>query len=162
MRQVVQAVVSMAELAPPEPGTNRDEPGMREPLGRGSHPEVELRASSIGWVGRADLLSIRDTASGCGITDYKTGARSDHHAEQLRVYALLWYLDAVLNPDQTLAEDLTIRYPDGQVQVSPPTRADLATMRDRLTERTAAALDQMNERPPRARPSPRDVSLLPG
>jgi len=71
-------------------------PPLRRPLANGAHPEVELRAKSIGWKGKADLLVVGDDA--CEITDFKTGAADEAHKFQVRVYAVLWRLDDQLNP----------------------------------------------------------------
>jgi hypothetical protein len=46
----------------------------------------ELRAKSIGWKGKADLLVLADDA--CEITDFKTGAADEAHKFQVRVYAM--------------------------------------------------------------------------
>ena len=160
MRQQVQAIVAMTDLAPTEgaafgaPTTDR-----REALPSGSHPEVELRVPSLGWVGRADLIRVED--DGCEITDYKTGARSDRHVEQIQIYALLWNLDADLNPAGSLAKRLTLRYADGDVDVRAPSLHDLRQLEKALFERTAQALQDLVDRPPLAKPAPETCSGCP-
>jgi len=160
MRQQVQAIVAMTDLAPNEgaafraPSTDR-----REPLPPGSHPEVELRVPSLGWVGRADLIRVED--DGCEITDYKTGARSDRHVEQIQIYALLWNLDSELNPSGSVAKRLTLRYADGDVDIRAPSVHDLRQLEKALVERTAQALQDLVDRPPLAKPAPETCSGCP-
>jgi ATP-dependent exoDNAse (exonuclease V) beta subunit len=107
MRQRVQAVLSRGELQPmqrasitpaiPDAGFHAaGGPGPRTQLEPGSHPEVTLRAESTRWLGRADLLTL--TGDSAELVDYKTGAPDTSHAEQLRIYALVWYRDQALNP----------------------------------------------------------------
>jgi PD-(D/E)XK nuclease superfamily len=160
MRQQVQAIVAMTDLAPYEaagygaPTTDR-----REPLPSGSHPEVELRVPSLGWIGRADMIRVEDY--GCEITDYKTGARSDRHVEQLQIYALLWNLDADLNPSGSLAKRLTLRYADGDVDIKAPSEHDIRQLEKALVGRTARALQDLVDRPPLAKPAPETCNGCP-
>jgi hypothetical protein len=54
------------------PSTSKSSgPQPRLPLANGTYPEVEVRAKSIGWKGKVDLLVLDDDA--CEITDFKTG-----------------------------------------------------------------------------------------
>src|ERR1019366_8126190 len=119
-RVQVQAFISNAVLTPggraPEAGTpaaarapGADVSGERAPLSSGSHAEVTLTAPRLRLTGRGDLLRIAEP--GAPITDYKTGADSPIHAEQLRLYALLWNLDRDANPARRPVASLTAAYP---------------------------------------------------
>jgi hypothetical protein len=120
-------------------------------LDYGSHPEVELRAPDIGWAGRADLITIsKDVLE---IADYKTGARHDGHLDQLQTYALLWFRDGDLNPTSALVNRLVLRYPDRDVHVNPPDRAELGNLETSLEKRTREARAELAKRPPEARPA---------
>jgi hypothetical protein len=93
MRNRVQAVLSRSEFQPsPRADVNagvasgaRLDPsgkrGERLPLAPGSHAEVTLRAESIRWLGRVDLLTI--AAGETEIVDYKTGFPDDSHLDQV-------------------------------------------------------------------------------
>lgn len=124
---------------------------VRNPLGPGVYPELEIRADSIGWRGTVDLLILSDT--GCEILDFKTGAPDDSHRSQIRVYALLWSRDFQLNPTARLVNRLVISYPTGNVQVDTPTPTELDALERRLVQRREAALDAISTTPPDARPS---------
>jgi hypothetical protein len=122
----------------------------RVPLTGGAFSEVELRATRIGWKGKADLLTLSEQA--CEITDFKTGAPNEAHNFQLQVYALLWSLDDELNPTGRLVDRLVVAYEGGDVEVAPPTIAQLAEFQRDLIARGAAAQASLSARPPEARP----------
>src|SRR5262249_54949644 len=124
--------------------------GKRGPLRFGSYPELELRATSINWHGNADLLTL--SSDGCEILDFKTGAPDDHHAFQLRVYALLWTRDAELNPSGLIPKTLRGCYRHGGVLVDPLTASDLAGFERDLVARRDAASVAVEAKPPEARP----------
>lgn len=122
------------------------------PLANGTYPELSLRARSIRWKGRVDLLLL--DGSRCSITDYKTGERDDDHAFQLRAYALLWARDGERNPDGRLATELKLSYIAGDVEVPPPTSDELSKLEAELTSRTRQSHADLAARPPPARPTP--------
>lgn len=150
MRERVQATVSRSELvlsgvrAAPSPSDTKG-------LSDGSYAELELRAPDLQWAGRADLVTL--SPSGIRITDYKTGAPSPDHAQQLRIYALLWARDPRHNPHGRLASDLVISYPAEEMRVLPPTGDDLIELAEELKTRREDALQALAGRPPVARPS---------
>lgn len=120
----------------------------RRPLGFGFHTEVPLEPEGLDWVGIAD--AIRVTPETCEIIDHKTGAATDKHAEQLRIYALLWARDEALNPDARPADLLTLIYPTGTSQVKPPTLAELDDLELSLGVRLRAARSKLETDIPRA------------
>jgi CRISPR/Cas system-associated exonuclease Cas4 (RecB family) len=163
MRNRVQAVLSRSEFQPsPRSNVNagvasgaRLDPsakrGERLPLAPGSYAEVTLRAESIRWSGRVDLLTI--AADDTAIVDYKTGLPDDSHVEQLRLYALLWYRDKDRNPSATRASRLTIAYPNTDVTIEALSQAQLKALEDELESRVGVARRGLEARPPEARPS---------
>jgi hypothetical protein len=152
MRQRLQSTVAMTAMIPliEDASVSRlYDPGIG--LTEGSHPEVELVAPQLRWVGRADLLTIRPPD--CVITDYKTGSRDDDHVDQVRIYALLWFRDANLNPSGSLATQLVLRYPTGDRAVQPPDAMELIALEAELIERTERSSFELSKRPPAARPA---------
>lgn len=95
--------------------------------------------------GRIDLLVVDDAE--VGIIDFKTGSESDDHADQVRLYALLWYLDAPVNPDRRLATDLRVVYPAGEQAVAAPDHAKLQSLEQATASRVQAA-DLITQAPP--------------
>src|SRR5262249_13061165 len=144
--------VRSAEQPPTATEMHRDGAKGRVPLTGGAFSEVELRASRIGWKGKADLLVLSDQS--CEIIDFKTGAPAEAHKFQLQVFALLWSLDDQLNPTGRLADRLVLAYEGGDVEVAPLTAAQLAEFEKDLVARRAAAEVLLSARPPKARPSP--------
>lgn len=153
IRRLVQQIVSRTSLLPVKGvSAGPKSPSKRSALSPGSHPEVELRARDLRFVGRADLLSIVDGA--CEITDYKTGTPENHHADQLRTYALLWTRDVELNPCGLPVRRLVLAYPTRDCQVDPPTVAAIDGLAAEVEGRISQAEQYLEERPPPARPSP--------
>jgi CRISPR/Cas system-associated exonuclease Cas4 (RecB family) len=118
----------------------------------GSHTEVELRADELRLLGRADLITVEE--SGCTVTDYKTGEPSEHHAEQLRLYGLLWSRDRKVNPDHLPIDKLVVSYATQDQVVEAPSDAELEALADQITARIAAIEEQFTMRPPPANPGP--------
>lgn len=154
IRQRVQSMVARATLAPTSAiaRTNGKGTHMRTPLRDGSHPEVPLRASDLRLFGRADVITV--SSDGCSILDYKTGAPDEHHAEQLRMYQLLWSGDAELNPAQAPVVSLTLSYATHDVTIEPLSPAELDSLAGELVARVRAVEDDLAFRPPPARPEP--------
>lgn len=154
IRRRVQATIARAPLIPPSlaaPSTASIPTAIRAPLGRGTHPEVPLQAPELRLVGRADLITIADDS--CAIVDYKTGAPDEHHAEQLRMYALLWARDAELNPEGLPVSALTLSYATHDEQVGPLESGELEALAQELVARIGAVEDELRLRPPPARPT---------
>jgi len=149
MRERVQTTLSRSQLilSGVRPAPRGDPTG----ISAGSHAELELRAPELQWAGRADLVTV--SGSEIRITDYKTGAPSPDHAQQLRIYALLWARDRRQNPSGRLATDLVISYPTEESHIPPPTEDDLVELADELKARREEALQALSHRPPVARPS---------
>lgn len=125
-------------------------PVQRTPAGSGAHAEFELIAEALRLTGRIDLLLVNE--AGVGIVDFKTGATDDDHGDQVRLYALLWYLDEQVNPNRRLATDLHVVYPAGEQVIEPPDRAELQSLEDATSARIQAADRITREPPPTANP----------
>jgi hypothetical protein len=109
-------------------------------LTAGVFAEIELRATQAGWKGKVDLLVISPDA--CEIVDFKTGAQDEQHRFQIRVYALLWSRDNELNPSGRLATRLILRYSGADVDVVPPTRAELDDLEREVVDSCAIGTGQ--------------------
>jgi hypothetical protein len=151
MRQRVQALVArtpfvltaMTDLGDVGPGSW---------LTPGAHPEVELKAPALRLAGRVDLLVIDE--EGCEITDYKTGTPDDHHADQLRLYSLIWSRDEKHNPRSLPVRRLTLSYPTHDIDVAPLDDRALDALAVATTEAIETAESALEERPPPAFPRP--------
>ena len=148
MQSLLRTVPFVGTAAPRRRASHREGRG---PLRQGAYPELEVRAPELGWRGIVDLLVIDDRS--CEIRDFKTGAPTDEHEFQIRVYAALWSADRELNPSGSLATKLTISYPGGDVVVPAPSPEEIATLKEELIRRAAAARALAGMRPPEARPS---------
>ncbi len=153
IRERVQMAISRAQLTSGGDGSDASADGA-EGSGAvlGSFTEVELRADELRLLGRADLIST--DKAGCTITDYKTGEPSDHHAEQVRLYALLWSRDGGANPGQIPARRLVVSYATHDVVLDAPSDADLETLASHIAARISATEKALTLRPPSAKPDP--------
>ncbi len=151
MRQRVQALVARTPFLLTAM-TDLGDAGLGSGLAPGTHPEVELRAPALRLTGRVDLLVVDE--EGCEITDYKTGAPDDHHADQLRLYSLIWNRDDEHNPRSLPARRLTLSYPTHDVDVAPLDDRGLDALAIATTEAIEAAESALQERPPPAFPRP--------
>src|SRR5205823_6764255 len=139
LRQIVQLALNGMLSVGGAPATSfrSSDPAARGPLGLGYHSEVKLAPKKMAWVGFAD--AIRLSHDSCEIIDYKTGAESPAHLDQLRIYALLWARDDVVNPNARLATSLAIVYPGSTHLVPPPDERDLDNLEAALESTRAAA-----------------------
>lgn len=126
-------------------------PPPRLPLVNGIHPEVEVRAKSIGWKGKVDLLVLGDDA--CEIIDFKTGAADEAHKLQVRAYAVMWRLDDELNPSGRAVDRLVLAYERQDVDVAPPSASEIDELGRELLARRQAAEAALTARPPSAHPN---------
>ena len=157
IRQRIQAVIARTNFQPPSEAAGEGSPAGRWPLSLGSHPEVELRAPDLRLAGRADLVTVKE--DGCEITDYKTGTPDPHHADQLRLYSLLWSRDTDLNPQKLPVRRLIVSYPTHDVDIDPLTTTQLDALAEDTTELIHKAEVALRERPPPARPEVTICSL---
>jgi CRISPR/Cas system-associated exonuclease Cas4 (RecB family) len=122
----------------------------RRPLPKGIHAEQWVQAQSIGWGGYIDLLSLDNDH--CEISDIKTGKRKESHTDQVRLYALFWWLDNELNPEERVADTLRLRYPSETIEVPAPDEAELERIRQQVKKRGDKVRALIDESPPPARP----------
>lgn len=157
LRARVQSMLARLRLpkgVPPAPIASvvkAARPPTRSPLANGTYPEVEVRAKSIRWKGKIDLLVLGDDA--CEITEFKTGAADQAHEFQVRVYAILWRLDGELNPAGRLVDRLVLLYDSQDVEVPPPSAQEIDNLGRDLLERRMASEAALAARPPVARPA---------
>lgn len=153
----VQTYLSRTKFVPSAPrmrsttgeaGTSRRE---RYELRDGSHAEANLVAEHLRLHGRIDLLTV--AGDEVDIVDYKTGAHSEGHADQLRLYALLWGTDAKSNPAGLGVASLTAAYPGHDVKVEVPSAVELENLTAGLRTMIAAADSEITSAAPAARPS---------
>ncbi len=157
LRARVQSMLSRLRLpmgapAVPVPSMPKSSgPPPRLPLANGTYPEVEVRAKSIGWKGKVDLLVLDEDA--CEITDFKTGAADEAHKFQVRAYAVMWRLDDELNPSERLVDRLVLTYETQNVDVAPPSASEIDDLGRELLARRQAAEAALAAHPPPARPN---------
>jgi len=157
LRARVQSMLSRLRLPKTAPAVSvastpkSGEPPPRLPLTNGTYSEVEVRAKSIGWKGKVDLLVLGDEA--CELTDFKTGATEEAHKFQVRAYAVMWRLDEELNPSGRLVDRLVLAYESQDVDVAPPSASEVVDLGRELLARRRAAEAALAACPPSARPS---------
>lgn len=154
LRARVQSMLSRIHLPkgiPSTPARSKPKTGgapLRLPLANGTYPEVEVRAKSIGWKGKVDLLVLSDSA--CEITDFKTGTPDDAHKFQVRAYAVMWRLDDELNPSGRVANRLVLAYESQDVDVAAPSASEIDDLGHELIERRRLSAVALAARPPAA------------
>ena len=148
-REQVQTYLNRMDLRPSDaPGrvaAPRDST-VRYPARTGDHPEKELVAEDLRLKGRIDLLSVDE--DGVRITDFKTGAEVPAHHDQLRLYALLWNADGIVNPDGLPVTELVAAYPDHEGAVAVPSANDLVGLRADVAARIEVAEGAVTADPP--------------
>lgn len=151
MRQRTQATLSRMNLLPQGPRRESAGDTGATAISDGSYPELELRSSSLGWAGRADLVTV--AGEEVHILDYKTGAPADHHADQLRIYALIWSRRDDVDPSRQYVTRLTLSYATHDVEVPPPSPTELDQLEADLLKRSAKAKAELDSVEPVARPA---------
>jgi CRISPR/Cas system-associated exonuclease Cas4 (RecB family) len=152
MREVLQILACQLTVAVSEHKiANFGRSASRRPLGTGSFAEIQLRSPKLHWTGIADLI-VR-SASGCEITEFKSGVQHEWHREQLEAYALLWAQDSELNPVGKPATKLALIYAGKEVGIDPPTESRLRELETSLRVRTRDAHLNLSKVPPPASPS---------
>jgi hypothetical protein len=131
----------------------------RRPASIGAHPEITLVDEDLRLMGRVDLLTVTD--DGACITDYKTGAEDPAHRDQVTLYALLWSLDRIVNPEQIPVTELVIAYPSHDLRIAAPGLTDLDATEQALRQRIEAADRLAATVPPQARPAPDQCGFCP-
>ena len=161
-RVQVQAFISNAVITPggraPEAGTPA---AARAPRCRRVR---RAGAPGIGVACRGHAHGAATAADGAGgpaarrragahITDYKTGADSPIHAEQLRLYALLWNLDRDANPARRPVASLTAAYPGRDATIPVPGEPELRDIEKQIAVSIGEADAELAATTPRAVPS---------
>lgn len=129
-----------------------DVPKRRSPVASGAYSERDVCADELRLAGRIDYLVIDDVD--VTIVDFKTGGEDAHHADQVRLYALLWQLDDQTNPDRRPATKLELAYPSRTRAVEPLDSAALLTLKTSTADRIAVADSLTDSASPPAMPSP--------
>lgn len=156
MRQETQALVSRTPFLSRGPlrgtpaGSDPKATGTRH-LPDGSYAEFTLRSTSLRLTGRADLVTL--AGSEVHIVDYKTGEPSPQHAEQLRLYALLWSRSDHLDPLRPYATRLSASYPGRDIDIDAPDKTELEDIERQTGARIARVEEHLAEYPPEARPA---------
>lgn len=117
----------------------------RYPAGLGSHAEREVTAEALRLTGQIDRLVLTD--ADVTVTDFKTGLDDDAHAEQVRLYALLWRLDSETNPASRPATKLRVAYPSHERAVEAPDATQLKLLETTTAARIEVA-DVITQNPP--------------
>lgn len=118
--------VAMRDVSGAGARSTRDRTTSRTPAAEGAHAELEVVAESLRLTGRVDLLVIEQHA--VDVVDFKTGIKHDDHADQVRLYALLWYLDAEVNPTRRVATTLRVVYPTSEFAIAAPDHGELTSL----------------------------------
>jgi hypothetical protein len=152
IRSSAQTLLARIQLPPaPVSASWKPRPAGRVRLGNGSYAEIELRAPTIGWKGKVDVLLVSD--SECEVVDFKTGGTDPSYEDQVRTYALLWWLDEELNPSKRSVTRTRLAYVNHEVVVEAPTQHDLVVLESRLRKRGETVRALIAARPPLAKPS---------
>lgn len=150
MREQVQAQI--ARLAPTfvqhADGKRGQVGDRRAALSEGAHSEVAVQSAKLGWKGIVDLITV--SQEDVEITDFKTGVEKSSHAEQVRIYSLLWADDDELNPAHRQATKLSVAYAASTVTIPP--LEDEESFRRQLVVRTNEVLEQISLPEPAALP----------
>ena len=154
-RQTIAATLEQPDSSPASiPAATTTAPRFRSfpqdrALREGTHPEVWLSAPAVSLRGRADLITVEEEQA--IIVDFKTGRPADHHADQLRLYGLIWLFDAEKNPGSLPAAVLRLDYPSGSIEVLVPESWE--SLREDVSARIDAARHAVIVSPPPARPA---------
>ena len=147
LREKLQAVLTRLQFD--RASTNHSEQAAHT-LGSSNY-EIELRGSTLGWIGVADYIGLSDQS--CEIVDFKSGSPEEEHKLQIVIYALLWVRDQKVNPGRRPATKLTISYETGEVEVPAPSESELARLESEIRQRTEDVQHALSMSPPEARPS---------
>lgn len=123
----------------------------RFPAAPGTHSERVVCSEALKLTGRVDLLIIDD--ADVTLVDFKTGEEVASHDDQVRLYALLWDLDAASNPEHRSATKLEIAYPSHTRSVNPPNKTESSALQASTADRIAAADIITTTAEPDAKPS---------
>lgn len=161
MRRQTQALVARVDLASTAVGgAGRAEAGRSgiaedavapSALSDGIHSELQVSSKHLGFSGRMDMVKIAGRQ--VQITDFKTGAPTPHHMDQLRTYEILWEFRDHAETSELHVTHLSVAYADKEVAVDALPADALAPAADELLARVGFAAEGVAMRPPEARPS---------
>lgn len=120
-------------------------PKQRYPAGPGTHAECEVTADALRLTGRIDLLVVDEVD--VTVVDLKTSSEDESHADQVRLYALLWDLDSQANPECRPVTKLRVSYPSRERFVDAPGVSQLRSLEAAMSARIEAA-DAITQNPP--------------
>ncbi len=120
-------------------------------LKNGSYTEFKILIEELKFIGIIDILTI--TEDSCEIRDFKTGEMNDKHISQVKIYALLWYLDSLHNPNHRRIDKITLSYKQGDVSVPAPNVIELNQLKVDLIERLKTAKKNIIVSKPQSYPS---------
>lgn len=143
------SITTPVRAAPAADSALREAP--RHPATPGTHIERTLTVEDLRLSGHLDLLSIDEVD--VAITDFKTGAESEEHDDQVRLYALLWRFDAFTNPTGRPATKLSIAYSSHERAVPTPDVQEMLALQASTGARIAAADASVMSASPPALPS---------
>ncbi len=115
-------------------------------LTNGIYTEVNVSSNAKNWKGFIDLIDISDQH--CAIKDYKTGQPKESDQFQIQTYAWLWYEDQARNPKKRIADQLTLIYPQGPVEVKPLTESMMQNFSHDIVTRSKEAKENILKNPP--------------
>ncbi len=110
---------------------------------RSDGPEVRIEVAEPGLCGRLDAV-YQDR-----ILEFKTGEPARSHADQIRFYALLWWMKFGVRP---VALTLVYGDPLGMQEVAVPLESDLRQQRDELAAEVGSIRAILADGSPEARP----------
>jgi hypothetical protein len=121
-------------------------------LGLGLRTEVFLSVSSLRLHGVVDLIDVQHDY--VRIIEYKSGDPSPSHADQVRMYEVLWAEDMAKNPEATPIRNIILQYPQQSQEMSPFSEGEMRSFRVDLVKRIDRAFAAISSPRPSANVAP--------
>jgi len=119
-------------------------------LPNGSSPEFWATSASLRLRGRFDLLTVDGSVT--RIVDYKTGAESPSHVDQLIIYAAIWAKKEQPDKIHPHINQLIVSYPTHDVVIEAPSETEITQISAELGARIDQMLTNLTMDPIPARP----------